>query len=86
MGSPPTSGAIKMIHKNQSFKELLSQPPVQKGRAKAIQPRIEEHQTKAPQSLIFLQKHCRKRHLTPQRQTYSRPEKSVRCQKTAQKL
>jgi hypothetical protein len=53
MGGPPTSGAIKMIHKNQSFKEPLSQQPVQKGRAKAIQPRIEEPQTKAPQSRIF---------------------------------
>jgi hypothetical protein len=53
MGSPPTNGATKMIHKNQSFKELLSQQPVQKGRAKAIQPRIEESQAKAPQSLIF---------------------------------
>jgi hypothetical protein len=53
MGSPPTSGAIKMIHKNQSFKELLSQQPVQKGRAKAIQPRIKEPRTKAPQLLIF---------------------------------
>jgi hypothetical protein len=53
MGSPPTSGVIKMIHKNQSFKELLSQQPVQKGRTKAIQPRIEKPQTKASQSLFF---------------------------------
>jgi hypothetical protein len=53
MGSPPTSGAIKMIHKNQSFKELLPQQPVQKGRTKVIQLRIEEPQKKAPQSLIF---------------------------------
>jgi hypothetical protein len=53
MGSPPTGGATKMIHKNQSFKELLSQQPVQKERAKAIQPQIEEPQAKAPQLLIF---------------------------------
>jgi hypothetical protein len=43
-----------MIDKNQSFKELLPQQPVQKGRTKAIQHRIEETQTKAPQSLIFV--------------------------------
>jgi hypothetical protein len=42
-----------MIHKNQSFKELLSQQPVQKGRAKAMQPLIEEPKTRAPLSLIF---------------------------------
>jgi hypothetical protein len=53
MGSPPTSGAIEMIHKNQSFKELLSQRPVQKGRTKAIQPRIENSQTETLQSLFF---------------------------------
>jgi hypothetical protein len=53
MGSPPTSGAIEMIHKNQSFKELLSQRPVQKGRMKAIQPRIENSQRRIPQSLFF---------------------------------
>jgi hypothetical protein len=82
MGSPPTSGAIEMIHKNQSFKELLSQRPIQKGRTKAIQPGIENSQTKAPQSLFFA-KTSRKRRLTPQRQTYSKPEKSVHCQKTA---
>jgi hypothetical protein len=53
MGSPPTSGAIEMIHKNQLFKELLSQRPVQKGRTKAIQPRIVNSQTRTPQSLFF---------------------------------
>jgi hypothetical protein len=42
-----------MIHKNQSFKELLSQRPVQKGRMKAIQPRIENSQRRIPQSLFF---------------------------------
>jgi hypothetical protein len=42
MGSPPTSGVIKTIHKNQYFKELLSLQPVHKGRTKAIQPRIEK--------------------------------------------
>jgi transposase InsO family protein len=30
------SGAIEMIHKNQSFKELLSLQPVHEGRTKAI--------------------------------------------------
>jgi hypothetical protein len=54
MGSPPTSGAIEMIHKNQSFKELLSQQPVQEGRTKAIQPQIEKPQAKALQSLFFV--------------------------------
>jgi hypothetical protein len=42
MGSPPTSGAIETIHKNQSFKELFSSQPVHEGRTKAIQPRIEK--------------------------------------------
>jgi hypothetical protein len=51
-GSPPASGVSKMIQKNQSFKELLSQQPVQKGRAKAIQPRIKEPKTRALLSLI----------------------------------
>jgi hypothetical protein len=85
MGSPPTSGAIKMIHKNQSFKELFSQQPVQKGRTKAIQPQIEEPQTKAPQSLIFT-KTLSQATLNATKQIYSKPEKRVRCQKTAQKL
>jgi hypothetical protein len=42
-----------MIYKNQSFKELLSQRPVQKRRTKAIQPRIENSQTRTLQSLFF---------------------------------
>jgi hypothetical protein len=42
MGSPPTSGAIEMIHKNQSFKELFSWQPVHEGHTKAIQSRIEK--------------------------------------------
>jgi hypothetical protein len=53
MGSPPTSGAIETIHKNQSFKEPFSLQPVHEGRTKAIQPRIENSQTRTPQSLIF---------------------------------
>jgi hypothetical protein len=61
-----------MIHKNQSFKELLSQHRGTPNKGTAI--------------AVLLQKRCRKRHLTPQRQTYSKPEKSVRRQKTSQKL
>jgi hypothetical protein len=53
MGSPPTSGAIEMIHKNHSFKELFSWQPVHKGRTKVILPRVEKPQTGTPQSLIF---------------------------------
>jgi hypothetical protein len=41
-GSPPTSGEIKMIHKNQCFKELSSWQPVRKGHIKVVQFRIEE--------------------------------------------
>jgi hypothetical protein len=43
--SPPTSGAIKMIHKNQCFKELFSWQPIRKGHIKASQSQIEETQT-----------------------------------------
>jgi hypothetical protein len=43
-GSPPTSGAVKMIHKNQSIKELPSRQPVRKGRAKAIRSRHRNRQ------------------------------------------
>jgi hypothetical protein len=39
--SPPTSGEMKMIHKNKCFKELFPQQPVRKGRSKAVQFRIE---------------------------------------------
>jgi hypothetical protein len=41
INSPPTSGAVETIHKNQCYKELFSRQPVQEGRSKAIQSRIE---------------------------------------------
>jgi hypothetical protein len=41
ISSPPTSGAVVTIHKNQFYKELPSRQPVQEGRSKAIQSRIE---------------------------------------------
>jgi hypothetical protein len=37
ISSPPTSGAVETIHKNQFYKELSSQQPVHEGRSKAIQ-------------------------------------------------
>jgi hypothetical protein len=55
MGSPPTSGAIETIHKNQSFKVLFSRQPVHEGRTKEILPRVEKPQTGTPQSLIFVE-------------------------------
>jgi hypothetical protein len=39
--SPPTSGAIETIYKNQSFKEMFSWQSVHEGCSKAIQPRTE---------------------------------------------
>jgi hypothetical protein len=74
-----------MIHKNQSIKELPSRQPVQKDVRKQFS--FESKNPEQGTSIIdFLRKRCRKRHLASQRETYSKPEKSVRCQKTAQKL